>query len=462
MSTEHIILGTVLSDPSTADEIAQLRLSDFSNTNKDIFDIVRALYKDKSLSYRAVLETLKDKGMLEFIGDADAGGEDYLRRLLEMADSRGIKSHVDRLAERTARRSLREIAALIANEAQDEERDVDVVMDEAERRIFNLRRRSQEDIAIDFADVMASYMPYLDGMRSGEIKPAWIPPLKALKDIVQYVDRTDFVIVAGRPGDGKSSLLRYLALKTALGNSEEGVEPKKVLTFNLENDPFEYMKFAICTLTGINSAKLKDPTSASLTEEEYESVKRASEYLLKIPWKFVTKGHPSAKEIERIALREVAKGAELIQVDYLQLMSNGKRNRVEDLAESTGILRGLSLRTNIPVIAASQLSRAIEGRGELSEPQLSDLRESGSIEQDATQVWFIRSMWHKDPTSDELTDPEFRFEENFSNGMVRNVVQSVPARIFVRKNRNGPIGVTTPIKFNKANGRFHSLERRTF
>jgi len=461
MSTENIVLGTVLADPHTAEEVTRLRLSDFSNANKNLFDIITALNQDNSLSYRAVVETLRDKHMLEFIGDTEDGGEDYLRKLLGMADVHGIKSHVKRLEERTMRRNLREIAALIASEANDENREVDVVMDEAERRIFNLRRRTEDDESTPFIDVLHSYMPMLDGLRSGDIQPAWIPPLKALRDLVQYVDRTDFVVIAGRPGDGKSSLLRYQALKTVLGDEENGIAPMPVLTLNLENDPFEYIKFALCTITGINSAKLKSPQL--LDEEEYEQIKRAAQFLQEIPWRFITKGHPTVSEIERVALREVAQGAKLIQLDYIQLISNAKRNRVEDIADTTGALRGLALKAGVPVVAASQLSRKIEARGELAEPQLSDLRESGSIEQDATQVWFVRSMWHKDPTSDELTDPEFYFPENFiNNTMSRTVTQAVPIRIFVRKNRNGPVGVTSPIKWNKANGRFSSIERRPF
>jgi len=459
MQAENIILGTVLADPAAAGELVTLRLSDFSNTNKDLFDIVRALYDNGALSYRAVLETLKDRHMLKFIGDTALGGEDYLKQLMTLADSHGIKSHVQRLEERTMRKNLQEIAALIAAEARDNDREVDVVMDEAERRIFNLRRRTTSDDSIAFGDVLDAYMLHVDGLISGEIKPAWIPPLKALQELVQYVDRTDFVIVAGRPGDGKSSLLRYQALKTVMGDPDQGIEPMPVLTLNLENDPFEYMKFALCTLTGINSAKMKSPQL--LQEDEKESILSAAEYIREIPWRFITKGHPNVREIERIALREVSKGAKLIQVDYMQLISNGLRNRVEDLAETSGTLRGLALRTNVPVIAASQLSRKIEGRGELSEPQLSDLRESGSLEQDATQVWFVRSMWHKNPTPDELTDREFYFAENFINGtMTRTIPQAVPVRIYVRKNRNGPTGVTTPIKWNKANGRFSSIERR--
>jgi replicative DNA helicase len=456
MSLEKIVLGTAINDPSTIEEISRLRMSDFSATNRDLFDVILALHNQDALSYRSVVETLRERDLLNFIGDTELGGEEYLKDLLSQADSHGIKAYVTQIEENATRSNLREIAALIAAEASDRNKNFHEVMDHAEQRIFSLRRRTATDEGVEFGELIETYMPFVQGMRDGSIKPAWVPPLSALRNLVQYVHRTEFVILAGRPGDGKSSLLRYHALKTVLGSEEQPSMP--VVTFNLENDAFEYSKFAICTLTGINSARLKDP--AGLTEEEYDQIKRAAKALTEIPWRLITLSRPRAVEIDRIARKKAAEGYKLIQIDYLQLINNNKNNRVEDLADTTGTLRGIALRTNTPVVAACQLNRAIENRGELAEPMLSDLRESGSIEQDATQVWFIRSMWHKDPTADEITDPAFYFPENFHNtGMTRSVPQAKPVKIYVSKNRNGPTGVTDPIKWNMATGEFNSFTR---
>jgi replicative DNA helicase len=459
MSVERIVLGTALQDPSTVEEISRLRMSDFSSYNRNLFDVIVALYNEDSLSYRAVVETLRNQDLLDFIGDQYSSGEDYLKDLLSQADSQGIKSHVRSIEEKAARSNLRDVAALIAAEAADEDRDVQTVMDEAERRIFDLRRRAREGEGLTLGEIMRSYLPFVDGMRSGEIQPAWIPPTKPIRDLVQYVSRTEFVVIAGRPGHGKSSLLRYQALMTAMGNAEEGREPMPVVTFNLENDYYEYAKFAITALTGINSAKLKSPSD--LSEAEYRQVQQAGETFMNLPLTVITLSRPRVMEIDRIARKKASEGAKLFQVDYLQLISNNKNNRVEDLSETTGQLRGLALKTNVPVIAAAQLSRAIESRGELAEPMLSDLRESGSIEQDATQVWFIRPRWHYTPDHEEVTDPNFYFPENFYRpGMMREVIQCVPVEIFVKKNRNGPVGKTQPLKWNKATGEFSGLDRR--
>jgi replicative DNA helicase len=457
MTVEQIVLGTAIHDPTTIEEISHLRVSDFTHLNADLFDIIMALYNEDSLSYAALVETLKKESLLDIIGDNRTKGEAYLRSLLDMADSRGIKSHVRMIEDRAVRKNLREVAALIAANANNEGKDIQEVMDDAEKRIFNLRRRAGGDEGVEFADLIRTYLPFIDGMRSGEITPAWEPPLKALRDLVQYVDRTEFVIIAGRPGEGKSSLLRYLALRTTMERSN--ADPQKVITFNLENDPWEYVKFAISTITGINSGKLKKPKL--LNEDDYKRFRAGAETLVRVPWTIITLSRPKVMEIDRIARKKVSEGAELVLVDYVQLISNSMRNRVEDLAETTGTLRGVALKTSVPVIAACQLSRAIEHRGENAEPQLSDLRESGSIEQDATQVWFIRSEWNKIPTPEQVTNPQYYFPENFdSMGRVREPIRAVPVRIWVKKNRNGPIGHTTPIKWNKSTGEFSSFTTR--
>jgi len=456
MRLESIVLGTALADPATIDEISRLRMSDFSGMHRDLFTIITDLHNEEALSYRSVVERLRGQGKLILLGDENHAGEGYLQHLMGLADSRGIKSYINQIEEEGARKNLREVAALIAADAVNSDKSIQELMDEAEKRILNVRRRTKNDEGVSFGELVDSYLPYLEGMRTGEIGPAWVPPLKAVGDLVQYVSRTEFVILAGRPGEGKSSLLRYDALKTALGDDTR--RPQKVVTINCENDPHEYVKFAISTLTGINSAKLKNPRL--LSDEEHEEVLRAGGFLRQIPWDIVTLPRPKAIDIDRIARKKVSEGAQLIQIDYLQLIDNGKHNRVEDLADTTGILRGIALNNNVPVVAACQLSRDIERRGELAEPRLSDLRESGSIEQDATQVWFIRSLWNNPPSPQEINGQEFHFQENFfdpSGVMLKSIVQAIPVKIWVKKNRNGPIGATQPIKWVKATGRFASL-----
>jgi replicative DNA helicase len=181
-----------------------------------------------------------------------------------------------------------------------------------------------------------------------------------------------------------------------------------------------------------------------------------------LPWKIITLARPTAKDIDRIARKVFAQDPfDMMQVDYIQLISNGLENRVVDLSETSSILRGIAIRLHQPVIAASQFSRAIEHRGDNADPQLSDLRESGSLEQDATVVWALRSLWNNPPTLEQIE--RFRFPENFNEAGNRAlpVARSIPMRMFVLKNRNGPIGITDPIKWNKSTGVFQTLTRET-
>jgi replicative DNA helicase len=245
--------------------------------------------------------------------------------------------------------------------------------------------------------------------------------------------------------------MRWEAPQTALKNIS-------VATFNLENDQLEYAKFAISALTHIDSSKLKNPRL--LTPAELESVRNAANTLKNLPWRIITLARPTVNEVDRIARKLFAQSPfELGQLDYIQLISNNLNNRVEDLSITTATLRAMALRSGKPWMAASQFSRNIEYRGDNAEPKLADLRESGSLEQDATQVWAPRSLWGNPPTEEQVASS--RFPENFDRrtGLPLPIVSAIPMRVFILKNRNGPIGLTDPIKWVKSTGEFLTLQR---
>jgi replicative DNA helicase len=447
---EEILLGTLIAYPDTFEAAQHLRSTDFTGTNRDIFEKIQHLWGEESLSYRSLVETLRDEALLMLIGNNDLRGEAYINNLMEQADRASANIFAQRVEEAAIRKTIENFAGLLTVAARDTNQPIEDVIERAEKQVFDIRRRNTEDEGLNMGEIFQIFMPRLEGMRSGTIQPAWVPPVSAMKELIDYVDRTELIILAGRPGEGKSSAMRYDALETAKRGQH-------VTTFNLENDELEYAKFAIAAQAGIDSAKLKNPRLLSNTE--MERVREALQQLSSIPWKIITLSSPKVGQIINLARKSVADNhTELIQVDYLQLIRNSSTNRVEDLSETTGRLRGLALKTKVPIIAACQLSRSIEYRGEDAQPQLSDLRESGSIEQDATQVWFIRSMWKNPPTPAEMA--RTRFPENFDRGgAVLPAIKAIPVQFFVRKNRNGPMGVTTPIKWRKDIGVFHSLRR---
>ena len=146
-----------------------------------------------------------------------------------------------------------------------------------------------------------------------------------------------------------------------------------------------------------------------------------------------------------------------MMVDYIQLVDNGKDSKVQDVSLTSQTLRGMAManRLNIPIICAAQLSREIERRGARSLPQLSDLRESGSLEQDASTVIFPREDWW-DPAEREIR----RFPENVDpfSGRLLPKIRAVPVRFHVKKNRNGPVGVSAQVKWAKHTGGYFTLE----
>jgi replicative DNA helicase len=470
LNWERTVIGTVLFDPHSFEAASANDLvpQDFSiMPHQMIWREVLALQERSSLSLRAVVESLRDLEMLESLGASDVGntGEAYVQYLLTYRDSQGVEEAIKRVIDDAVKRQLEGIGALLQAEANSP-READEIVDEAVRRIYSLRH-TRVETGVQIGEIFSIFVPRMEGMRNGEVVPAYIPQIKAIRDVVRYVDRTEYIVVAGRPGDGKSSVLRWEARFMAeprvadYGNGfGSAISPKEVLTFNLENDELEYAKFAIAMESGIDSAKLKDPRL--LTPEELERAKESARRLSRLPWRIVTLGGPSVREIERIATRVATNRREdepdlgMIQVDYLQLIRNGLADKVENVSESSRSLRALALQLHVPVMAASQLSRNIEHRGELAEPELSDLRDSGSIEQDSTQVWFVRNIWGNNVAPDIVA----QFPENLApDGSPLSLWKAVPVRFYVRKNRNGPVGVSEPVKFVKSTNAFLPIVR---
>ena len=222
---------------------------------------------------------------------------------------------------------------------------------------------------------------------------------------------------------------------------------------NMENDPIEYARYMISLDTGIDSRSLKDPRL--LGQAEVEVIKASIRRIASKPLKIVTMAAPSVSEISRTARKLVQEmNIELLGVDYVQLARNGLERRVDDIAVTTAGLRAFALGAGVPVLAASQLSRSIETRNNGdSDPMLSDLRESGSLEQDATIVAFLRPHW-RNPTEQQLR----AFPENVVRGQVLERPKAVPMRFHFAKNRNGEIGVSDIVKWNKGTGQFQSLQ----
>jgi replicative DNA helicase len=382
---------------------------------------------------------------------ADLGPiEDYLALLLEQRGTM-MSEYSSHVLGASIKRGARKSAAMIAALAADERSSPEEVLEYAESHILSLRRNRLNN-GISMADLYGVYVPRLDGMRDGTIVPAWTPHLVALREVIQFAEQTDLITIAARPGEAKSSFMRYEILKHAINGG-------KPLIFNLENDEMDYAMHFLSLYINDNSdlpvienTKLKNPRL--LTEEELARVKNAANALSHLPITIITIGAPTVAQIIQIARRKISeKHCDLMGLDYVQLIRNGKEKRNDDIGETTGALRGFGLNMKIPLIMNAQLNREIERRAENSEPQLSDLRDSGNLEQDATHVIFPRSIW-KDPTIEQIR----MFPENIGeHNRPLPRLKAVPLIFYVRKNRNGPTGPSAIVKWTKTTGNFQTL-----
>jgi replicative DNA helicase len=441
---EKALLGSILAEPACMQAAEDLRPSDFTGGNQVLWAEMLALHRREALDLRTLIETLRGAEQLDQVGD-DLDGETYLRDLLSYRGG-DVEEYAEQVIDASLKRQLRQVAALIRAEAEDERLSADDAMDAAEERLIRLRRGRRADEAVPLGDILAAFGTRFDGFLNGTIQPAWVPEIDAIKDVLGFIDEEDFVIVAARPGEGKSSLLRF-----ELGMAALRGEP--CLIFNMENGETEYAKFMIAMVTGIDSDLLKNP--GRLAPQQIDQVREAAQVLAGKPLFVKTIGSPSVSDVVRISRQHVLRHrVKRIGVDYIQLIRNATENRVQDLTETSGRLRGLALDTKVPVAAACQMSRSIVHRGAEAEPQLSDLRESGSLEQDATQVWFPRWLW-PEPSEGQLR----LYADNLNpQGQLYPGIKAIPIKVFIRKNRNGPTGVTQPILWRRHVNQFGTLQ----
>ena len=444
MNWEKCLIGSVLTDPAILVDTGELVPSDFTGANQILWGEALDLHSRNALGARSLTEALRTNP--DFRRYSDIGTpEEYIADMLSFRGNEPAE-YIRHVLDSSIKRALQRSASLIAAEARGDDRTAEDLLDYSEKQILGLRR-NRIDTGITMRDLMSVFIPRLHDIRNDNFQPSWTPALGAVKSVIQFAEKSDFIIIAGRPGDGKSSYMRYEALK----HVQKG---GKAIIFNLENDELEYARNFISLQTGIDSMKLKD--AKKLSEAELEQIRVASQALARLPLSIKTAPGSSVSEITRIARKFLSENpAALVMVDYVQLMRNGIESKVQDVSASTVGLRALALQMGSPVFVASQLSRGIEGRGANAEPMLSDLRDSGTIEQDATTIMFVRHAWNN-PSDTQLRT----FAENINGeGLLFPRPKAVPVRFYVRKNRNGETGTSEYVKWTKSTGNYQTLVR---
>lgn len=408
---EEAVIGSVLINPEAYYDVAQfLQANDFYiHRHRFIWEAFNRLHERRvPLDFLTVTEELDQMGHL-----AEIGGPAYLTSLINNVPTSLHAEAYGRLVEETSiRRRMLEAANDIAKLAYQEEMGIDSVMDEAEKAIFGVSERRMTRDLESIRQVLSDYYDRIDQLyRRGDDIYGVPTGFIDLDRMLNGLQPSDLLIVAGRPGMGKTAFMLSIAKHAAQ------VHKKHVAVFSLEMSNEQLVQRLIAQETGIDSQRLR---TGKLDEDEWPKFTHAIE-VLSDTHIFLddTPGLTPLQLRTKCRRLHLEFQLDLIVIDYLQLMSGGIRsdNRVQEVSHISRNLKILARELNVPVLAAAQLSRAVEQRAD-KEPQLSDLRESGSLEQDADIVMFIHrpEMYEKDVAKQNL------------------------AQIKVAKHRNGPVG----------------------
>lgn len=430
---EASLLGSLLIDSDAIVKIADtVRPDDFyDERHRYIFEAALGLYEKHSpIDILTLTEELKARELLDVIG-----GASYLTELTNYVPT---ATHVEQYAElivsKATRRKLIKASREISEIGYDEQRSLRELIEEAEARLFDVSKRNITQDVVSLEDILAESFDRLDELHKDKGKIRGIPTgFKDLDNMLAGFQRSDLVVLAARPSMGKTALALNFAQNVA-------VKAKlPVLLFSLEMSKEQLVHRLLAAEAGVDAWNLR---TGNLSDKDFEKIGAAMGSLSEATILIDDTPGITVSDLRTKARREMHKREiGLIIVDYLQLMSGGSRfsgegNRVQEISEISRGLKIIARELNVPIIALSQLSRSVESRSPQI-PQLADLRESGSIEQDADLVMFI---YREDYYNPETERP----------GIVD---------LMIRKHRNGPIG-TVELYFDKEKQRFRSLDTK--
>lgn len=428
-----VLAAMLLGDSGEVVDEAFMKLSkdDFYRpAHRKIFEAMQALYeKEIPIDQLSLADMLKTRGQLEAVG-----GKAYIVELGNNSYALANWSHHADIVKRDAfLRNLIGAAAHITALGYDAPDDLDEVVEESEKTLFDVTNRR---VGTNFQSmdslVMGAFEEVHELSQSKQLYQGVRTGFKALDDLIGGMRGGDLVILAARPSVGKTALALNIARRAAYYGAS-------VAFFSLEMSAQQLVQRVIASEAEIDSKHLQ---TGRLNEEEWRSLATAASNLSKLD--FWVDDTPSASILEvrakaRRQLRHVKDEQGLIVVDYLQLMqpqNTRTESRQVEIAEISRGLKILAKEMNVPIIALSQLSRAVESRQD-KRPVLSDLRESGAIEQDADIVMFL------DRSKDER-EAECEGRPPFGE-----------ADVIVAKHRNGPLG-TVKLTFDQSSTRFYS------
>ena len=424
LDLEEAVLGAMMIDKKGVDDVIDILQPDafYKDGHRHIFEAIVQLFTDtQPIDLLTVSAQLRKSGTLEL-----AGGDYYLIQLTQkISSSAHIEFHSRIILQKYIQRSLIKISSELIEESYDETTDVFDLLDRAESRLYEVTQGNIKRSSETAQSLVLQAKKRIEEIASKEGLSGIATGFEKLDKITSGWQPSDLIIIAARPGMGKTAFVLSMARNIAIDFGHP------VALFSLEMSSVQLITRLISSETGLSSEKLR---TGKLEKHEWEQLSIKVKNLEKAP--LFIDDTPSLSIFDlRAKSRRLASqhGIKLIVVDYLQLMtaggSNGKGggNREQEISTISRNLKALAKELSVPVIALSQLSRAVETRGTSKRPLLSDLRESGAIEQDADIVSFIYrpeyykiEEWDDDEASPTGGQAEFIIAKH-RNGSLENI-----------------------------------------
>lgn len=428
---ERSVLGGILLDKEAITKIGDLlREEDFYNPRHGIIyaSAIRLFDKRSPIDLVTLANELESQKKIKEIG-----GATYLAELAQgVASSANIVHYAEIIKHKSTLRRLIQTSNEINELGFDQDQEISHILDIAETKLFSIGSTYLRNNFIALKDILSETFDRIDEIHKSKGKVRGLETgYKDLDNLLGGMQSSDLLILAARPSMGKTAFALNIAANVAL---EKNVP---VALFSLEQSKDQIVDRVLCSAAGVDLWKLR---TGNLSDDDFPEIGRAMGMLSEAPIFIDDQAMLTVMEVKTKARRLQAEhGLGLVIIDYLQLMQGtGKsyeNNRVQEISEISRALKAMARELNIPVIALSQLSRQVELR-QPKIPQLSDLRESGSIEQDADVVIFLyrEDYYEKDTERPNITD------------------------VLVRKHRNGPVG-QVELYFKKEQTKFVNLER---
>lgn len=433
LEAEASLLGAILIDADALVKIADTISSfDFYDPrHQRIYEAVNQLYEKRSpIDVLTLADQLKNNSALDLVG-----GPSYLTELTNFVPTAShVEQYADIVAQKSLRRRLIKASQQIVELGYDESKALKELVEEAELQLFQVSQSHVKQSVVSIETILAASFDRLDDLHKDKAKIRGVPTgFRDMDDILAGLQRSDLFILAARPSMGKTALALNLAHNVAT------LAKQPVLLFSLEMSKEQLVDRLLSMESGVDAWALR---TGNLNDSDFEKIGNAMGTLSEAPIYIDDTPGITVSDLRTKARREAHQHPlGLIIVDYLQLMSGGSRfggseNRVQEISEISRGLKGIARELDVPLIALSQLSRSVENRNPQI-PQLADLRESGSIEQDADVVAFIYREEYYNPESDK-------------KGITS---------ILIKKHRNGPTG-DIDLFFDKQKQRFRSLDKK--